>query len=148
MKVKSKSEVAQSCPTLSDPMDCSPPGSSIHGSFQARVLEWGAIAFSSHITNLDIVYLKTIDVLMIAILTCVRWYLIVVLMCIPLLMRDVQHFSMCLLVICISSLEKSLFRSSIHLPFFLFELFVFLILSCMSCLLLIYITTCKILTDS
>ena len=45
MKVKRESEVAQSCPTLSDPMDCSPPGSSIHGIFQARVLEWGAIAF-------------------------------------------------------------------------------------------------------
>ena len=47
MKVKSESEVAQSCPTLSDPMDCSLPGSSIHGIFQARVLEWGAIAFSN-----------------------------------------------------------------------------------------------------
>ena len=46
MKVKSESEVAQSCPTLSDPIDCSLPGSSIHGIFQARVLEWGAIAFS------------------------------------------------------------------------------------------------------
>ena len=46
MKVKSEREVAQSCPTLSDPMDCSPPGSSIHGIFQARVLEWVAIAFS------------------------------------------------------------------------------------------------------
>jgi len=46
MKVKSESEGAQSCPTLYDPMDCSPPGSSIHGIFQARVLEWGAIAFS------------------------------------------------------------------------------------------------------
>ena len=46
MKVKSESEVAQSCPTLSDPMDCSPPGSSVHGIFQARVLECGAIAFS------------------------------------------------------------------------------------------------------
>jgi len=46
MKVKSESEVAQSCPTLSDPMDCSPPGSSVHGIFQARVLEWGATAFS------------------------------------------------------------------------------------------------------
>ena len=44
MKVKSESEVAQSCLTLSDPMDCSPPGSSVHGIFQARVLEWGAIA--------------------------------------------------------------------------------------------------------
>ena len=46
MKVKSQSEVAQSCPTLSDPMDCSLPGSSVHGLFQARVLQWGAIAFS------------------------------------------------------------------------------------------------------
>ena len=46
MKVKSESEVAQSSPTLSDPMDCSPPGSSVHGIFQARVLELGAIAFS------------------------------------------------------------------------------------------------------
>ena len=46
MKVKSESEVTQSCPTLSDPMDCSLPGSSVHGIFQARVLEWGAIAFS------------------------------------------------------------------------------------------------------
>ena len=47
MKVKGESEVAQSCPTLRDPMDCSLPGSSVHGIFQARVLEWGAIAFSS-----------------------------------------------------------------------------------------------------
>ena len=47
MKVKSESEVAQSCPTLHDPMDCSLPGSSIHGIFQARVLEWDVIAFSN-----------------------------------------------------------------------------------------------------
>ena len=46
MKVKSESEDAQSSPTLRNPMDCSPSGSSIHGIFQARVLEWGAIAFS------------------------------------------------------------------------------------------------------
>ena len=46
MKVKSEREVTQLCLTLSDPMDCNPPGSSIHGIFQARVLEWGAIAFS------------------------------------------------------------------------------------------------------
>ena len=46
MKVKSESEVTQLCPTLSDPMDYSSPGSSIHGIFQAKVLEWGAIAFS------------------------------------------------------------------------------------------------------
>ena len=48
MKVKSESEVTQWCPTLSDPMDCSLPGSSIHGIFQARVLEWGATAFSAN----------------------------------------------------------------------------------------------------
>ena len=46
VKVESESEVTQSCPTLSDPMDCSPPGSSVHGVFQTRVLEWVAIAFS------------------------------------------------------------------------------------------------------
>ena len=49
MKVKSESEVAQSCLTLSDPMDCSPPGSSIHGIFQARVLEWAAMITCLHI---------------------------------------------------------------------------------------------------
>ena len=51
MKVKNEREVAQSCPTLSDPMDCSPPDFSIRGSFQARVLEWGAIAFSERISQ-------------------------------------------------------------------------------------------------
>ena len=51
MKVKNESEVAQSCPTLRDPMDCSPPGSSVHGIFQARVLEWGAITFSEEYTE-------------------------------------------------------------------------------------------------
>ena len=47
MKVKSESEAALLCPTFSDPMDCSLPGSSVHGIFQARVLEWGVIAFSA-----------------------------------------------------------------------------------------------------
>ena len=46
MKGKSESKVTQSCPALSHPVDCSPPGSSVHGILQARVLEWGAIAFS------------------------------------------------------------------------------------------------------
>ena len=48
IKVKSESEVAQSCPSLSDPMDCSPPGSSVHGIFQARVLEWDAVHEQIH----------------------------------------------------------------------------------------------------
>ena len=54
MKVKSDSEVARSCPTLSDPMDCSLPGSSVHGIFQARVLEWGAIALGHVSFNIHI----------------------------------------------------------------------------------------------
>ena len=56
MKVKSESEVTQSCPTLSNPMDCSLPGSSVHGLFQARVLEWGAIAFSNKKSTYQKIY--------------------------------------------------------------------------------------------
>ena len=59
MKVKSESEVTQSCPTLCNPMDCRLPGSSIYGIFQARVLEWGAIVFS--MTSLDSI-LKSRDI--------------------------------------------------------------------------------------
>ena len=59
MKVKSESEVAQSSQTLSDPMDCSLPGFSIHGIFQAGVLEWGAIAFSVS----DLLVLSNVDML-------------------------------------------------------------------------------------
>ena len=51
MKVESESEVAQSCLTLRDPMDCSLPGSSVHGIFQARVLEWGAVAYSQNVLS-------------------------------------------------------------------------------------------------
>ena len=52
MKMESESEVAQSCLTLSNSMDCSPPGSPVHGIFQARALEWGAIVFSERATLL------------------------------------------------------------------------------------------------
>ena len=58
MKVKSESEVTQSCPTLSDPIDYSPPGSSAHGIFQARVLEWDAIAFSGNVPLVSLIFLR------------------------------------------------------------------------------------------
>ena len=66
MKVKSESEVTQLCPTLSDPMDCSLPGSSVRAIFQAKVLEWGAIAFSAHmgfsnpVLSIDFSYHRTV----------------------------------------------------------------------------------------
>ena len=61
MKVKSESEVAQSCPTPMDPMDCSLPGSSVHGIFQARVLEWVAIAFSAVLCSRSLFILCIIE---------------------------------------------------------------------------------------
>ena len=73
MKVKSKSEVAQLCPTLRDPMDCSLPASSIHGIFQARVLEWGAIAFSES-KVLAIVKLIEMKILTRISGTLTRWF--------------------------------------------------------------------------
>ena len=72
MKGKSESEVAQSCPTLCDPMDCSPPSSSVHGIFQARVLEWVAIAFSNIYTHTQT---HTHTHIYIYIYTIVPWYL-------------------------------------------------------------------------
>ena len=75
MKVKNESEVAQSSPTLSNPMDCSVPGSSVHGIFQARVLEWDAIAFSIKLIR---PFQKSVVVVNSTVITAIkRWWLTV-----------------------------------------------------------------------
>ena len=139
----------QSCPTLCDPIDGSSPGSPIPGILQAKVLEWGVIAFSEQHARAPCFphscqHFSLVTFLMIAFLTRRMWFFRVVLPGTSLMTDDVENLFMCPLAICMSSLEKCLFRSSAYFLTGLFVcLFLFLILSVMSCFYILEISPCQ-----